>query len=144
MTTLAELRQANLKEQKQSAAEAAPAAPPPSETSSAAVSPAPASSSNGHHAAPAPVAVPSPVVEAPKSPAPPTPSPEALQEARFFARVHETLAHKTTYLSGAKVTADMPPALFHRAKRYCLDHGNVTLRQVLLDLLTAYLEEEGY
>jgi len=38
----------------------------------------------------------------------------------------------------------MSPALFHRAKRYCLDHGNVTLRQLFLDLMIAFLDEEDY
>ncbi|MDQ2687790.1 MAG: hypothetical protein M3Y28_07990 [Armatimonadota bacterium] len=128
MTTLADLRQANLKEQKQRSPESAPAetasaAPPPAHESVAALTPPPALV----------------VVETQAAP-----SPEAEQDARFFARIHDALAHKTTHPSSAKVTADMPPALFHRAKRYCLDHGNVTLRQVLLELLTAYLEEEGY
>jgi len=127
MTTLADLRQANLKEQKERTSEPAPAeaaAPPPA----------------GPDAAPAPHAPPTLVVVETQ----PVPSPEAEQDARFFERIHDALAHKTTHPSSAKVTADMPPALFHRAKRYCLDHGNVTLRQVLLELLTAYLEEEGY
>lgn len=131
MTTLAELRQANLKEQKERTTEQTPAAP-------VAAVPTPA--------APA-VANPTPpptLVVVDTQPIPPTPSPEAEQDARFFACIHDALAHKTTHPSSAKVTADMPPALFHRAKRYCLDHGNVTLRQVLLELLTAYLEEEGY
>lgn len=126
MTTLADLRQANLKEQKERTAEPTPAEPV------AAALPA----SDATAAAPPPTLV---VVETQ-----PAPSPEAEQDARFFARIHDALAHKTTHPSSAKVTADMPPALFHRAKRYCLDHGNVTLRQVLLELLTAYLEEEGY
>jgi hypothetical protein len=126
MTTLADLRQANLKEQKQRNPEPAPA-----ETASTSAPTAPEPSS-----VPPPALV---VIETQ-----PAPSPEAEQDARFFARIHEALAHKTTHPSSAKVTADMPPALFHRAKRYCLDHGNVTLRQVLLELLTAYLEEEGY
>ena len=126
MTTLADLRQANLKEQKERTAEPAHAEP---------VAAAPEAS-----AAPAPAPPPTLVVVETQ----PAPSPEAEQDARFFARIHDALAHKTTHPSSAKVTADMPPALFHRAKRYCLDHGNVTLRQVLLELLTAYLEEEGY
>ncbi len=61
-----------------------------------------------------------------------------------MARVQAMLAHKTLHPNGAKATVDMSPALFHRAKRYCLDHGNVTLRQLFLDLMTAFLDEEGY
>ena len=38
----------------------------------------------------------------------------------------------------------MPPDLFWRLKRYCRDHNNVTVRQVFLDLMIAYLDEEGY
>ncbi len=130
MTTLADLRQANLKEQKQRTTETAA-----SESASAASPSVPSEA-----AAVSPVAPPTLVVVETQ----PAPSPEAEQDARFFERIHDALAHKTTHPSSAKVTADMPPALFHRAKRYCLDHGNVTLRQVLLELLTAYLEEEGY
>lgn len=125
MTTLADLRQANLKEQKERSTEQTPTEPVADASEAPAVAPTPP-----------PTLV---VVETQ-----PAPSPEEEQDARFFARIHDALAHKTTHPSSAKVTADMPPALFHRAKRYCLDHGNVTLRQVLLELLTAYLEEEGY
>lgn len=125
MTTLADLRQANLKEQKERSTEQTPTEPVADASEAPAVAPTPP-----------PTLV---VVETQ-----PAPSVEEEQDARFFARIHDALAHKTTHPSSAKVTADMPPALFHRAKRYCLDHGNVTLRQVLLELLTAYLEEEGY
>ena len=70
--------------------------------------------------------------------------PEAERTAEFFERVHAALATKTQHPSGAKVTVDMSTALFHRTKRYCLDHGNVTLRQLFLDLMTEFLNEEGY
>jgi hypothetical protein len=158
MTTLAELRQASLKEQKQkeqmqrtpeeaSAAEPIPSAvvtpapAVPNDTPSSGSIPAaaangsaPPPAANGHHA---------PVVTLPE-PLAPVPSAEAARAEYFFTRLHDSLSHKTLYPSGAKVSADMPPALFHRAKRYCLDNGNITLRQVLIDLLTTYLEEEGY
>ena len=160
MTTLAELRQASLKEQKQKEeanrpAETAPATVPVESAADPVPKPAahkdvppPVSTAviangNGHHA-PLPAAVPlkAPVPEPVH--APPTPSPESIKAEKFFIQIHETLSHKTLHPSGAKVSADMPPALFHRAKRYCLDHGNITLRQVLIDLLTTYLQEEGY
>ena len=70
--------------------------------------------------------------------------PDAEKSAALIARVQSMLTHKTQHPNGAKATVDMSPALFHRSKRYCLDHGNVTLRQLFLDLMTAFLDEEGY
>ena len=144
MTTLAELRLANLREQKKSAEE--PAA------ESAPVSPV-----HVYDAAP-PAPVPPPAVtrqedlvlsqyltDAEQSPAPePLLDPDEEKHIRLIARVHSSLSHKMLHPTGAKATVDMSPALFHRAKRYCLDHGNVTLRQLFLDLMTAFLDEEGY
>ena len=140
MTTLAELRLANLREQKKSAD-----APPP-----AVAAEAPA----------LPITPPEPPLPAERgedlvlsqfitddSPATaelPAPDPDAEKSAALIARVQAALAHKTLHPNGAKATVDMSPALFHRAKRYCLDHGNVTLRQLFLDLMTAFLDEEGY
>lgn len=69
---------------------------------------------------------------------------EPQKSAAFLNRVRGALNHKVLYPSGVKTTVDMSPAVFHRAKKYCLDHGNVTLRQLFLDLLTEYLAEEGY
>jgi hypothetical protein len=148
MTTLAELRLANLREQKKSAQSSETAAPNPV-------------------SAPPPVA---PSVES-KAVIPPQEDLVLAQyltdaeqapiadlkaiskvtaiatesaDSRLIARVHDSLAHKMLHPTGAKATVDMSPALFHRAKRYCLDHGNVTLRQLFLDLMTAFLDEEGY
>ena len=148
MTTLAELRLANLREQKKSAQEPEPPAAEP-------VS-APSTAS-------APPEVPGPILQTPEVTYPnkpqedfvlsqyltdadqdPPPEIESDKSARLIARVHESLAHKVLHPTGAKATVDMSPALFHRAKRYCLDHGNVTLRQLFLDLMTAFLDEEGY
>ncbi len=155
MTTLAELRLANLREQKKSAA-ADPEPAPPEVT--AEVVPAPEVIS-----VPEVMAAPQPlpreddlvlsqfISEAGVSseagvlePVPAAPDPEAERSAALMARVQAMLAHKTLHPNGAKATVDMSPALFHRAKRYCLDHGNVTLRQLFLDLMTAFLDEEGY
>lgn len=69
---------------------------------------------------------------------------EPEKSAAFLNRIRGSLNHKVLYPSGVKTTVDMSPALFHRAKKYCLDHGNVTLRQLFLDLLTEFLAEEGY
>jgi hypothetical protein len=142
MTTLAELRQASLKEQKQKeqkplASDAAPLIPAPAsaEPPAAQSAPTPSAPAKPNSA---------PHLTVVDESHPPAPSAEQQRDADFFARLHETLSHKTLHQSGAKVSADMSPLLFHRAKRYCLDHGNITLRQVLVELLTAYLEEEGY
>lgn len=146
MTTLAELRLANLREQKKSALDPDPAAPEPN---SVPIPPAVAIE-------PIPLRKPQEdlvlsqyLTDAEQSSAPPTKestktAPAGDADARLIARVHESLAHKMLHPTGAKATVDMSPALFHRAKRYCLDHGNVTLRQLFLDLMTAFLDEEGY
>jgi len=135
MTTLAELRLANLREQKKSAPQPAEAAPEPA---SVAAPEPPTPAARGDDLVLAQYLTDSePPAEAPADP-------EAEKSAALIARVHECLAHKTMHPTGAKATVDMSPALFHRAKRYCLDHGNVTLRQLFLDLMTAFLDEEGY
>ncbi len=139
MTTLAELRQANLKEQNAPDQKPAPAAPNAEPAAAVPVSTAPA-------------AAPPPAVPAPDSAAPPlrltvapaAPTEEMLRDAAYLARVREALSRKVIHPTGAKATVDMEPALFHRAKRYCNEHGNISLRQVFLELLTVYLEEEGY
>jgi len=128
MTTLAELRIANLREQKKSAQE--PADPEPDHA------PEPAGREDD--------LVLAQYLTDSEAPAALPPDPEAEKSAALIARVHESLAHKMMHPTGAKATVDMSPALFHRAKRYCLDHGNVTLRQLFLDLMTAFLDEEGY
>jgi hypothetical protein len=117
MTTLAELRQANLKEQKKNgAAEAKP-------------------DDLAAHLNITPVE---------PSPGPVEPDIEEEQSAAFLQRVREAMSSRTMHPVGSKVTTDMSPKLFMRAKQYCVDHGNITLRQVFLDLLINFLEEEGY
>jgi len=149
MTTLAELRLANLREQKKSAEPATDPAPPEATAEVSAVPEAITAS------LPLPreddlvlsqfiseAAISEPASE--PALAAPAADPEAERSAALMARVQALLAHKTLHPNGAKATVDMSPALFHRAKRYCLDHGNVTLRQLFLDLMTAFLDEEGY
>ncbi len=136
MTTLAELRLANLREQKKSAPQPAEAAPEPAPATAPEPPPAPAARGDD-------LVLAQYLTDA-EPPADAPADPEAEKSAALIARVHESLAHKTMYPTGAKATVDMSPALFHRAKRYCLDHGNVTLRQLFLDLMTAFLDEEGY
>lgn len=67
------------------------------------------------------------------------PSPDSLLEA-----VREALAKKTVHPVGVKTTVEMPAELSQRAKRYSLDHGNIPVRQVFLELMIAFLEKEGY
>jgi len=136
MTTLAELRLANLREQKKSAPQPAEAAP---ESATAAAPEPPTPAVRGDDLVLAQY-----LTDSEPSAAEAPADPEAEKSAALIARVHECLARKTMYPTGAKATVDMSPALFHRAKRYCLDHGNVTLRQLFLDLMTAFLDEEGY
>ena len=62
----------------------------------------------------------------------------------FLERVRTAISQRTTHASGVKATVEMPSELSLRAKRYCLDHGNVPVRQVFLELMIAFLEEEGY
>lgn len=139
MTTLAELRQANLKEQNAPDAKPVPPASPPEIAASA---PAPAPEASAPAAAPAPLDPAAPALRLSVAPAAPTE--EMLHGAAYLARVREALSRKVIHPTGSKATVDMEPALFHRAKRYCNDHGNISLRQVFLELLTVYLDEEGY
>jgi hypothetical protein len=62
----------------------------------------------------------------------------------FLERVRAAISQRTTHVGGVKATVEMPSELSLRAKRYCLDHGNVPVRQVFLELMIAFLEEEGY
>ena len=137
MTTLAELRLANLREQKKSALEPTEAAAEPDLAVTPESPPVPAGRGDD-------LVLAQYLTEAGPSAAEAFTDPEAERSAALIARVHESLAHKMMHPTGAKATVDMSPALFHRAKRYCLDHGNVTLRQLFLDLMTAFLDEEGY
>ena len=142
MTTLAELRLANLREQKKSAQEPAETTPElaPAAASESEVLAAPEPPAAAMRGDDLVLAQYVPHTEAPAESA----DPEDEKSAALIARVHECLTRKTLHPTGAKATVDMSPALFHRAKRYCLDHGNVTLRQLFLDLMTAFLDEEGY
>ncbi len=115
MTPLAELRQANLKEQKKTDA---------------------ADLTAGEIAA----ALNAPSIEAKI----PDPEPEPSESEVFLDKVRKSLSSRTMHPIGAKVTTDMSPVLFNRAKKYCAAHGSITLRQLFLDLLTNFLEEEGY
>jgi len=139
MTTLAEMRQANMKEQNAPGQEPVPQTPAAEPAASLPASNAPAA------AAPPAAPVPEPAASPLRlSVVPAAPTEEMLRDAAYLARVREAMSRKVIHPTGAKATVDMEPALFHRAKRYCNEHGNISLRQVFLELLTVYLEEEGY
>lgn len=59
-------------------------------------------------------------------------------------QVREVVAKRRVHGTGVKATVDMPPELFRRVKSYCKDHNNATLRQLFLDLMGAFLDAEGY
>jgi hypothetical protein len=59
-------------------------------------------------------------------------------------QVRETVSEKRIYQGGVKATLDLAPDLSTRFKRYSIDHHNVTLRQMMTELLNAYLSGEGY
>jgi hypothetical protein len=172
MTTLDELRRANLQEQrrKAEATAAQPAATPESQAAQTpiqesrptspteapvaaaarveAVSEAsPATHLNGNGHAPAVDIAPEPpaAVAAVENRLDAPVVDEAERKARaIMDRFYRGLAHKVVHPTGVKTTVDMPPDLFWRVKRYCHDHNNVTVRQLFLDLVIAVLEEEGY
>jgi hypothetical protein len=60
------------------------------------------------------------------------------------AAVRDALTLRRLHSGGTKASVDMSPELSLRLKRYCLDHGNVSSRQVMLELLIAFLDREGY
>jgi len=59
-------------------------------------------------------------------------------------RMRVAVLRKRLIPAGVKTTVDMSPELFWRAKKYCHDHSNSTLRQLMLEILAQFLEEEGY
>lgn len=171
MTTLDELRRANLQEQRRSAERAAAGQAGP------AGAPDAARPQNGTalEANPAPVTAPPVEAPAPRAARPQEPPREQSIDASLIARpsaqtggmapemdlpppvrseaslddpflqvVRERLSRRVIYRTGVKATVDMPPELFWRLKRYCHDHNNLTVRQAFLDLMIAYLEHEGY
>ena len=60
------------------------------------------------------------------------------------AHVKEALERKKTYPGGVKATVDMSPELSKRAKMYCLEHDVSSVRVLCLELLDAFLAEEGF
>lgn len=59
-------------------------------------------------------------------------------------QVRDTVSERRVYQGGVKATLDLAPGLSTRFKRYSIDHHNVTLRQLMTELLDSYLSGEGY
>ena len=59
------------------------------------------------------------------------------------AQVRETVGEKRIYQGGVKATLDLAPDLSTRFKRYSIDHHNVTLRQLMTELLSSLPERRG-
>ena len=60
------------------------------------------------------------------------------------ARVKEALELKRNHQGGVKATVEMSPELSKRAKTYCLENDFSSVRVLCLELLEAFLAEEGY
>lgn len=58
--------------------------------------------------------------------------------------VREALMQRRTHPGGTKASVDMSPELSRRLKQYCLDHGDVSIRQLMIEIAVAFLEKEGY
>jgi hypothetical protein len=169
MTTLEDLRKANLREQKGEAPPAPATAVPPKVEKAEPVKVEPVktepaetpldSDLTKHGLAispkPEPVKVTEPVVPAARTPQiSPTPAkptvvstaaPEPVKTPDPLAgRMRAAVLRKRVMPAGVKATVDMSPELFWRAKRYCHDHSNATLRQLMLEILSQFLDEEGY
>jgi hypothetical protein len=65
-------------------------------------------------------------------------------EGEFLERIRDRIVRKRIHGGGVKASVDLDPDLSLRAKRYCLEHGNMPLRVLFIELLSAFLEEEGY
>jgi len=165
MTTLEDLRKANLKEQRGGGtpviAKPEPIQEKPVKTEAVGTPLAADLTEHGlamepkPEPAPTPVAPPAPVAQAVPKTVTPTVVRETLVEAiavipvapepdPLVARMRAAVLRKRLIPAGVKTTVDMSPELFWRAKKYCHDHSNSTLRQLMLEILTQFLDEEGY
>ena len=162
MTTLEDLRKANLKEQRGGGTPVIAKPEPVQEKPVKTEAPeTPLIADLTEHGLamepkpePAPIAPPAIAVATPKAEAP-TVVRETIVEAMavvpiapeqdpLVARMRTAVLRKRLIPAGVKTTVDMSPELFWRAKKYCHDHSNSTLRQLMLEILTQFLDEEGY
>ena len=69
---------------------------------------------------------------------------ESVSTDGLAARVREALELKRNHTGGVKATVEMSPELSKRAKTYCLEQGVSSVRVLCLELLEAFLSEEGF
>ena len=74
----------------------------------------------------------------------PTPALTEVTADSLTARVKEALELKRNHQGGVKATVEMSPELSKRAKTYCLEHDLSSVRVLCLELLEAFLAEEGF
>lgn len=74
----------------------------------------------------------------------PTPALTEVITDSLTARVKEALELKRNHQGGVKATVEMSPELSKRAKTYCLEHDHSSVRVLCLELLEAFLAEEGF
>lgn len=74
----------------------------------------------------------------------PTPALTEVITDSLTARVKEALELKRNHPGGVKATVEMSPELSKRAKTYCLEHDLSSVRVLCLELLEAFLAEEGF
>lgn len=65
-------------------------------------------------------------------------------DSRLLQTIRDNLAARRNHPGGVKASVDMSPELSTRIKRYLLDNGNPAARILMLELVEAFLTEEGY
>ncbi len=73
-----------------------------------------------------------------------TPVPKDVSAGVFLERVREALERKRNHTGGVKATVDLSPELSKRAKKYCLESDVSSVRVLFIELLDAFLAEEGF
>ena len=73
-----------------------------------------------------------------------TPVPKDVSTDVFLERVRESLERKRNHTGGVKATVDLSPELSKRAKKYCLESDVSSVRVLFIELLDAFLTEEGF
>jgi hypothetical protein len=73
-----------------------------------------------------------------------TPVPKDVSADALLERVREAIEQKRNHRGGVKATVDMSPELSKRAKTYCLESDVSSVRVLCLELLDAFLTEEGF
>lgn len=69
---------------------------------------------------------------------------EESEQKSIEVTVREALLARRNHPGGIKASVDMSPELSLRVKRFCLDNGSISSRLLFLELVTAFLDQEGY